>query len=49
MLIRNMSILYDGSMACVKLGSRLGEYFEVRRVLRHGCVTSLCFFNVFLI
>ena len=30
-LISSMSSLYDGSKACVKLGSRLGEYFEIRR------------------
>ena len=33
-LIRSMSSLYNGSRACVRLGSRVGEYFEVRRGLR---------------
>ena len=32
-LIRSMSILCDGSRACVRLGSRVGEYFEVRKGL----------------
>ena len=39
-LIRSMSSFYDGSMVYVKLGSRVGKYFEVRRVLRQGCVMS---------
>ena len=33
-LIRSMGILYDGSRACVRLGRRVGEYFEVRKGLR---------------
>ena len=32
--IRNISSSYDGSSVCVRLGSRGGEYFEVRM----GCV-----------
>ena len=39
--IRCMSNLYNGSGACARLGSRVGEYFEVRKGLRHGCVMSL--------
>ena len=38
-LIKSMSGLY-GSRACVKLGSIMREYFEIRRGLRHGCVMS---------
>ena len=39
-LIRSMSSLDNGSSACVRLGSRVEEYFEVRKVLRPGCVMS---------
>ena len=31
-LIRSMSSLYNGSRVCMRLGSRVGEYFEVRGV-----------------
>ena len=43
-----MSSLYNGSRACVRLGSKVGEIFEVRRWLRQGCVMSLFLFNIFL-
>ena len=33
-LIRSMSSLYNGSISCVRLGIRVGKYFEVRRGLR---------------
>ena len=46
-LIRSMSSLYNGNRACVKLGSRVGEHFKVRRRLRQGCVMSPWFFNFF--
>ena len=39
-LIRSMSSLYNGSKACVRLGSRLREYFEVKRRLRQGYIMS---------
>ena len=42
----NMSSLYDGNRVCVRLGSRVGEYFEVRKGLRHGCVMSLWLLNI---
>ena len=46
-LIRGMSRLYNGSRACVKLSSRVGEYFfEVRRWLRQGCLMPSWLFNV---
>ena len=33
-LIRGMSILYDGSRACERLGRRVGKYYEVRGSFR---------------
>ena len=39
-LIRSMSSLYNGSRACVRLGSRVKEYFEVRRELRQWYIMS---------
>ena len=47
-LIRSMSILCDGSIAYVRLGSREGEYFEVRMGLRQGCVMSRGSLTLFL-
>ena len=46
-LIRRMSNLYNGSRTCVRLGSSVGEYFEVRRKLRQVCVMSSWLFNIF--
>ena len=45
-LIRSMGSLYDGSRACVRLGSRMEEYFEVRGGLRwvHNVPTTLHYF-----
>ena len=37
-LIRGMSSLYNRSRACVRLGSRVREYFEVRK----GVNTGVC-------
>ena len=45
-LIRSMSS-FEGSRACVKLGSRMGEYFEVRRGLRQRCAMSPWLLNIF--
>ena len=46
-LIKSVSNLFNGSRECVRSGSRVGEYFEVRRRFRHGCVMSQWFFNIF--
>ena len=46
-LIRSMSSLYDWSSACVRLSSRVREYFEVRRGMRQGCVMFPWLFNIF--
>ena len=32
--------LYDGGRACLRLGSRVGEHFEVRRGLRQWYIMS---------
>ena len=39
-LIRSMSSLYNGSRAYVRSGSRVGEYFKVRRELTQGYIMS---------
>ena len=44
-LIRSVTSLYNGSRACVRLGSRVREHFEVRKGLRQGCVMSPFFFH----
>ena len=41
-----MSSLYNESRAYVRLGNRLGEYFEVMRGLRQECVISAWLFNI---
>ena len=46
-LIKTMNSLYNISRACVRLGSRMGEYFEVKKELRQGCVMSPWLFNIF--
>ena len=46
-LIRSMSSLYKGGRAFMRLGNRVGEYFEVRKGLRQGCVMSSWLFNIF--
>ena len=47
-LMKNMSSLYNGISVCMRLGSRVGEYFELRSELRQGCVMSQWLFNIFL-
>ena len=44
-LIRNLSSLCNGSRACVRLVSGVGEHFEVRRGSRQGCVMSSWLFK----
>ena len=46
-LITRLSSLYDGSRACVRLGSKVREYFDVRKGLREWCVISMWLFNIF--
>ena len=47
-LIRSISSLYNGSRACVRLGSRVRKMFDVRMGLRQGCVMSPWLFNISL-
>ena len=44
-LMRSVSNLYNGSRACMRSSSRVGEYFEVRRRLRQGCVMFTWLFD----
>ena len=46
-LIRSMSSLYNESRACVRLGSKVGKYFELRKGLKQGCIISPWLFNIF--
>ena len=46
-LIKSMSSLYNGNRECVRLGSRVGEYFEVEKGLRQRFVISPWLFNIF--
>ena len=46
-LIRSMSSLYNESRVCVRLGSRVGEYFEVRKGLRQGCLMQISDLNIY--
>ena len=43
-MIRSMSMFYDGIRACMSLGSRVGDYFEVKE----GVETEECNFPVAL-
>ena len=45
--VRSMSCLYNESRIYVRLGSRVGEYFEVRRGLIQGCAMSSWLFKIF--
>ena len=45
-MIRSMSSLYNGSKACVWMGNRVGEFFEVMKGLRQGYVMLPGFFNI---
>ena len=44
-----MSSLHNGSKVYVRLGSGVGEHFEVRRGLRQGCIMSLWLLNIFVV
>ena len=46
-LIRSISSLYNRSRACVRLGSRVREYSEVRRGLRQKYIMSPWLLNIF--
>ena len=40
--------IYDGGMACVKVGQSKSEMFHVRKGVRQGCTLSLWLFNVLI-
>ena len=44
---RSMSTLYDGNRTCVKFGSRVRKYYDLRMRLRQRHVISLWLFNIF--
>ena len=45
-LLEGVKAFYVKSRACVRIGRREGEKFEVRMGLRQGCVMSLWLFNL---
>ena len=47
-VLRGVQSFYDGSSACVRVGSDLSESFEVNVGLRQGCVMSPWLFNVYM-
>ena len=47
-VLRGIQSFYDGSSACVRVGSDLSESFEVNVGLRQGCVMSPWLFNVYM-
>ena len=47
-LLRGVKSLYDGSKACVRVGSEVSEWFPVRVGLRQGCVMSPWLFNLYI-
>ena len=44
-LLRGVKGLYVGSIACVRVGNEVSEWFLVRVGLRQGCVMSPWLFN----
>ena len=47
-LLRAIQALYDGGMACVKVGACKSEMFNVCKGVRQGCTLSPWLFNVFI-
>ena len=47
-LMQAMKSIYAGSIASVRVGSEVSEWFPVRVGLRHGCVRSPWLFNLYI-
>ena len=47
-VLRGIMSFYEGGRACVRVGGRVSESFEVRIGLRQGCVMSPWLFNVYM-
>jgi hypothetical protein len=47
-LIGAVKSFYDGCSAGVRIGRKVGKWFEVKVGLRQGCVMSLWLFNVYM-
>ena len=47
-LLRAIQALYEGVKACVKVGQRETEMFDVQKGVRQGCTLSSWLFNVFI-
>ena len=43
-LLRN---LYEGQEATVRTGHGTTDWFQIGKEVRHGCILSLCLFNVY--
>merc|ERR1711888_425040 len=47
-VLRGIMSFYDMGRACVRVGSKVSESFEVRVGLRQGCVMSPWLFNIYM-
>ena len=47
-LLTGIKALYEGSQACVRVESRVSQWFEIRQGVRQGCVLSPVLFNIFM-
>ena len=47
-MLKAVHSFYVHSRACVLLGNDVSELFPVNVGLRHGCVMSPCFFNLYM-
>ena len=47
-VLRGIMSFYDEGRACVRVGSKVSESFEVKMGLRQGCVMSPWLFNMYM-
>ena len=47
-LLQAVESMYAGSKACVRVGSEVSEWFQVKVGLRQGCVMSPWLFNLYI-